>query len=103
LLVSTGSSAWAFELSQLAPVVLEQLAHALGDAAPTGLRFAPGPLPEPAAEAPAGDAREPLVPSPEAMARAEQLTSQIDDSELRERVARAAALSLEEARSDRRF
>ena len=54
--VNTSSSAWAFELTQLAAVVLEQLAAGLDDAAPKGLRFAPGHLPEPAV-APADEAR----------------------------------------------
>ena len=45
--VNTSSSAWSFELTQLAAVVLEQLAARLDDVAPKGLRFAPGHLPEP--------------------------------------------------------
>ena len=49
--VNTSSSAWAFELTQLASVVLEQLAGGLETDAPKGLRFAPGHLPEPAADA----------------------------------------------------
>jgi len=44
--VSTSSSAWAFELTQLGSSVLERLQERLGDAAPASLRFAPGPLPE---------------------------------------------------------
>ena len=47
--VATSSSAWAFELAQLEPKLLEHLSEALGDRVPAGLRFAPGKLPEPAA------------------------------------------------------
>jgi hypothetical protein len=101
--VSTSSSAWAFELTQLARVVLEQLTAGLEDDAPKGLRFAPGHLPEPAS-APAEEPAAPLVqPSLDQLAAAQELASPIGDDELRERVARAAALSLATARSDRRF
>jgi predicted nucleic acid-binding Zn ribbon protein len=101
--VSTSSSAWAFELTQLAAVVLEQLAAGLDDVVPKALRFAPGNLPEPAA-APADEpASRPAEPSPEQLAEARELASPIADEELRERVAKAAALSLASARSDRRF
>lgn len=44
--VATSSSAWAFELTHLAPSILERLQERLGKDAPTALRFAPGPLPE---------------------------------------------------------
>jgi hypothetical protein len=101
--VNTASSAWAFELTQLAAVVLEQLAAHVADAAPKGLRFAPGHLPEPPA-GPGDESRpEPSKPSPEQVAEALELASTIADEELRERVAKAAALSLASARSDRRF
>src|SRR5262249_48702288 len=43
--VAVGSSAWAFELSQLAPTISERLARLLEEP-PAALRFAPGPLPE---------------------------------------------------------
>jgi Dna[CI] antecedent, DciA len=99
--VSTSSSAWAFELTQLAVVVLEQLAGTLEEAPPKGLRFAPGHLPEPAAP-PAGEERpKPPSPTSETWAQARELASAIADEELRERVAEAAALSLERARSGR--
>ncbi len=45
--VATSSSAWAFELAQLEPKLLERLSEPLGDHVPGGLRFAPGKLPEP--------------------------------------------------------
>jgi Dna[CI] antecedent, DciA len=100
--VNTSSSAWAFELTQLAAVVLEQLSTGL-DEAPKGLRFAPGHLPEPAVATADEAPLRPAEPSPEQLAEARELASPIADDELRERVAKAAALSLATARSDRRF
>jgi Dna[CI] antecedent, DciA len=100
--VNTSSSAWSFELTQLAAVVLEQLATRLDDVAPKGLRFAPGHLPEPVAAVATPQPRV-AEPSPEQLAEARELASPIEDEELRERVAKAAALSLATARSDRRF
>jgi hypothetical protein len=100
--VSTSSSAWAFELTQLAAVVLEQLSAGLDDA-PQGLRFAPGHLPEPAVAPSEEPAPRPAEPSPGELAEGHELASAIADEELRERVAKAAALSLETARSDRCF
>jgi hypothetical protein len=101
--VNTSSSAWAFELTQLAAVVLDQLASALGDEAPVGLRFAPGPLPEPDAAIAEERVGKALEPGSESLREAAALAAEISDAELRESVARAAALSLENARSDRRF
>ncbi len=101
--VNTSSSAWSFELTQLAAVVLEQLAARLDDVAPKGLRFAPGHLPEPPVAPSATPRPRPAEPSPEQLAEARELASPIEDEELRERVAKAAALSLATARSDRRF
>lgn len=101
--VHTSSSAWAFELTQLAAVVLGQLGEALGDDAPAGLRFAPGHLPEPLHVPEEQPARTVDEPSAEAVREADLLASGISDEELRAQVARAAALSLERARSDRGF
>ena len=101
--VNTSSSAWSFELTQLAAVVLEQLAARLDDVAPKGLRFAPGHVPEPPVAPSATPRQRPAEPSPEQLAEARELASQIEDEELRERVAKAAALSLATVRSDRRF
>ncbi|HSK16606.1 MAG TPA: DUF721 domain-containing protein [Gaiellaceae bacterium] len=89
--VATSSSAWAFELTQLGATVRALLVAALGDAAPTALRFAPGPLPEPGAgpeEAPTPPAP---APSQEALAAAAELARGIEDEALREAVARAFA------------
>jgi hypothetical protein len=101
--VNTSSSAWAFELTQLAPVVLEQLRGELLEDAPKALRFAPGHLPEPSVPDDARARPKPLEPSAEAVAEGRALAAEIGDEELRERVARAAAMSLASARSDRRF
>jgi predicted nucleic acid-binding Zn ribbon protein len=92
--VATSSSAWAFELGQLAPELLERLRSRLGGAAPGGLRFAPGKLP---------DARDPEVervgrrvsePAPEHLELAAALAEAIEDESLREVVAKTAAKSL---------
>lgn len=101
--VATVSSTWAFELSRLAPQIQERLRSALGDAAPTALQFAPGPVPEPGA-APA-DVHVPAGPaiSPDDRQRAARLAAGIADPELRELVARAASASLATARGDRSF
>jgi predicted nucleic acid-binding Zn ribbon protein len=101
--VNTSSSAWAFELTQLANVVLEQLRGDLAAEAPNGLRFAPGHLPEPPTAEATRSRYTPPRPSAETLAEARNLASEIGDEELREQVARAAALSLASARSDRRF
>jgi hypothetical protein len=101
--VHTSSSLWAFELSQLAADIRARLAEALAEGAPATLRFAPGPLPEATPE-PAGDVLRALPdPSSEDVAEAGRLAAEIGDEELRERVAEAAARSLQRARSGRSF
>jgi hypothetical protein len=99
--VATSSSAWAFELSQLAPTVLERLRAALGEDAPAALRFAPGRLPEPSRPTPAAASSEAAEPSAEERELGAALAAGIADSDLRELVARAAAASLARAASDR--
>ena len=109
--VNAASATWAFELGRLTPTILEQLRSELGETTPPALRFAPGPIPEPEAEA--AERRAPPRPevSPEDRAKAVGIAASIEDEELREYVARAAAASLsmssrggsEEARSDRSF
>lgn len=103
--VATTSSTWAFELDRLAPEITEQLAALLGDEAPAGLRFRPGPVPEPD-RPPAGpdDVPRPApATSPEVAAEAAEAASAIADPELRELVERAARASLATARSGRPF
>lgn len=101
--VNASSSAWAFELTQLAQVVLERLRAVLDEDAPTGIRFAPGPVPEP--PAPPAEEGAALLPEPSAEDRAEarRLAAAVGPGELRERIAEAAARSLQRARSDRGF
>ena len=101
--VAASSSAWAFELAQLAPEILDRLRAALGGDAPRALRFAPGPLPEAANEASPEGERPVVRASPGDRARALELTSDVADPDLREVLARAAAASLARASSDRRF
>jgi hypothetical protein len=95
--VATSSSAWAFELAQLEPKLLERLAEALGDRAPAGLRFAPGKLPEPSSRG--GPSRPTSVgkPTQSDLDRASELAAAIDDESLRKIVAKAAAASLSRA------
>jgi hypothetical protein len=99
--VSTSSSTWAFELTQLEENVRSQLELRLGEGVPKRLRFAPGPLPAPAAEPEQPEPREPLVASAKARSQAASLAAEIEDQELRETVARAAAASLERAATGR--
>jgi predicted nucleic acid-binding Zn ribbon protein len=92
--VATSSSAWAFELAQLEPRLLRELGQALGEAAPTGLRFAPGKLPEPAAEDVRKAVDRPGEPSAEERELAAAIAAGIEDESLRKIVAKAAAASL---------
>jgi hypothetical protein len=105
--VNTASSTWAFELGRLGETILAQLREELGDATPPTLRFAPGPVPEPDA---AGSAEAPQrLPDVAVEHRVEgrRIAASIEDEELREVVARAAAASLSrgaaEPADDRRF
>lgn len=101
--VNASSSTWAFELGRLAEAILEGLRARIGEAAPPALKVAPGPVPEPAS--PASEERGATAPSVDAEDRLEgaALAAGIEDEELRELVARAAAASLAKARSSRRF
>jgi hypothetical protein len=99
--VTVSSSLWAFELAQLEPEIAARLAHALGEAAPRRLRFAPGPLPEPSPQNVRKEGTVPPRPSDEELSAAAKIAAPVADSELRELVARAAAASLARASSDR--
>lgn len=92
--VATSSSAWAFELAQLEPKLLERLAEALGKSMPTGLRFAPGKLPELSAEDNADASKNVRKPTAEEHELASAMASAIEDESLRKIVAKAAAASL---------
>jgi len=101
--VNASSSAWAFELGQLASEISAKLAERLGERAPKALRFAVGHLPEPPAPS-FEDARTPAPePAPEAVQRAVELAAGIEDEELRNRVQRAVAFGLSKGPSDHRF
>jgi hypothetical protein len=92
--VATSSSAWAFELTQLAGSILERLGGRLGDLTPSALRFAPGPLPERGAPPEKPSTRTVPEVSDEVRARSAAIAASIQDSGLRGVVARAAEASL---------
>ena len=103
--VATASATWAHELDLLQDTILEGLRARLGDAAPTKVRFATGPIPEPTTLRESSEAipsKPPDVP-PEVASEAAEAAAEIDDEELRELVARAARASLVKARSGRPF
>jgi hypothetical protein len=87
--VSTTDSVWSFELGQKAA----EIAAALGV---PGVRFAPGPLPEPEPEV----VENPVEVSPEDAERARAIASTIEDEKLRESVQKAVSFSLARGRSD---
>jgi hypothetical protein len=95
--VATSSSAWAFELGLLAADILGRLAAALDADAPTGLRFAPGRLPEPSPPTPERPPAQPPPPPADVRREAEKLAATIGDENLRKLVAKAAAASLAKA------
>lgn len=98
--VATDSSTWAFELAQLAPTLLTRLREEAGEAAPTALRFAVGPLPQPPSAERSETRPAPVEPTDEERSLAAGLVARIEDAELRELVARAAAASLARAASE---
>jgi hypothetical protein len=97
--VTTVSSTWAFELGRMEDDVRAKLRSLIGDATPPALRFAPGPVPSPAADERAVPA--PLIPTPPEQAEAASLSAAIEDPELRDAVRRAVAASLAATRVDR--
>jgi hypothetical protein len=99
--VNAGSSAWAFELGQLENEILPRLREALEAGGPRRLKFAPGPLPEPARVASERTPPAPLEPSPEDVREARALASAIESKELRKTVEKAARASLARAGSGR--
>jgi predicted nucleic acid-binding Zn ribbon protein len=92
--VHTSSSAWAFELGQLGPTILERLRETLPKTAPPAVRFAVGNLPEPELTTAERAGPEAPRPGPKERAAAAELTASLTDPELRDLVARAAAASL---------
>jgi hypothetical protein len=103
--VATESATWAHELALLVDEILGRLKDRLGAESPTGVRFAVGPIPEPAsAPEPTREppANPPDVP-PEIESEARAAAAAIEDPELQELVAKAARASLVKARSGRHF
>ena len=88
--VNTADSVWAFELGQRATEIAGKLEV-------EKIRFAPGPLPEPA-EDPVSN---PVEVSPEDAERARAIATGISDEKLRESVQKAVSLSLARGRSNR--
>jgi hypothetical protein len=88
--VNTADSVWAFELGQRATEIAER-------AGVERLRFAPGPLPEPAREEPPPR----LGVSPADAELAQALAAPIEDENLRETVQKAVSVSLARGRRDR--
>ena len=93
LYVHAADAIWAFELGQRA----EEIAARVGV---DRIRFVPGPLPEPFVELEEERQAVPK-PGPKHVREAAALTAEIEDEELRETVARAAAASLARASADR--
>jgi len=98
LRVHTSSAAWAFELTHLE----SRIRASLGEHAPPRLRFVQGPLPSAPADPERASGARPH-PTGEHLEQAAGLVARIDDENLRKVVAKAAALSLARAESDRRF
>jgi hypothetical protein len=99
--VNAGSSTWAFELQQLETEIAERLREVLGKAEPERLRFAPGPLPEPAADVSEASQKAPPEPTLEQARAAHDLAAPIASEELRKSVEKAARMSLAAAADDR--
>ena len=97
--VHTKDSVWAFELTSRA----EEIRSRLGAVAPPKVRFAPGPLPEPADDTAETMQKRPPKPTAEHVAEAESLARGIRDTDLRKVVAKAVAASLAKADNDRSF
>jgi hypothetical protein len=95
LIVHTKDAVWAFELGHRAAAIAERLPGS------PPLKFVPGPLPEPAA--PEAPVEPPPAATLDERRQAAEWASSIDDEELREAVARAAAASLANRPGDRRF
>jgi hypothetical protein len=101
--VTVSSSAWAFELTQLAETIRARLAEELEIEPPARFRFAPGPVPEPGAEVPERAAEALPEPSQAVLQAARELADTVAEPGLRDAVERAAAVSLAAARDDRSF
>ena len=95
LIVHVRDSVWGFELTQRAA----EIASRLPGSPP--LKFVPGPVPEPSAEADETPSMPPPQATPEQAAEAARWSAAIEDEELRELVAGAARASLARAANNR--
>lgn len=96
LIVHARDSVWAFELTQRAAEIAKRLST-------KSVKFVTGPLPEGDMETHEAARQGPPTPSPEHVQQAAEWTSEIEDEELRKRVAKAAELSLVRATNNRSF
>jgi hypothetical protein len=94
LVVAASASVWAFELTKLAGEIHVRLRERLGERTPPRLRFVVGRLPERGAEPVAISSRTAPQVSEAARRAASEIAATIENEELRELVARAAAASL---------
>ena len=101
--VNASSSAWAFELAQLEPTLVDRLREALGAAAPPRIRFVVGAIPELAPPSEQTEVTAVARATAADRAQAAELSSGIEDEELRKLVQRAAAASLARDRARRTF
>jgi hypothetical protein len=92
--VHTEDAIWAFELGHRAAEIAERLGV-------RAVRFAAGPLPAHAEEPAHQRPRQVVEPRDVDVERASAIAATVDDEELRERIARAAALSLARAADSR--
>ena len=93
LIVHASSSTWAFELGHLQAMIRERL----GPLAPERLKFVVGAIPSLATDSVPGVGKSFPRVSPEDREKAARIAQPIEDPELREIVARAAAASLARA------
>jgi hypothetical protein len=95
LIVHARDAVWGFELTHQAAEISARLPGT------PPLKFVPGPLPEAAAEPAPTAAAEPPAATLEQVEQVAGWTAQIEDTELRELVARAARASLARAAAER--
>jgi hypothetical protein len=96
LIVNTKDAVWAFELGHRSAEILGRLGLGL-----KAVKFVPGPIPEGTLQPSGTVPKLPPRPTADEVEKAAELTAGIDDDELRERVARAAAASLAKAADGR--
>jgi len=94
--VHARDSVWAFELTQRAGEIAKRLSV-------EQVKFVPGPLPEPDVEVAQATPHGPPPPSPEHVAEAARLASEIEDEDLRKIVTKTIENALANAPDDRSF